>query len=174
MPYVTDEAMQELATHNEKQRAKLRAKSGSASYTGAKGRKNVLMAVGEAAGAAGVMGYLRGNAEKKNEPFTFMEMDIELLAGVALVGLPISGLVKGKLPVPAGDLVNIGMGILAHYAGQLGRKYANLKEGDKMTFVAGIDTPQLAMGRHNQFSLPHSTSRVGSTAGLYAATSNYR
>lgn len=72
----------------------------------------------EAAGAAGVTGFMRGHFEKNGKTFAVGPVDIELGMGVGLLGLSFWRKGVGKY---AGDVRMAGFGILSHYTGQLGR-----------------------------------------------------
>lgn len=71
----------------------------------------------EGVGAAGLVGFLRGTVEKNGKQFAIGPVDVELLIGVALVGASAFKLF-GKLDQ---HVLNMGCGVLAHYAGQMGR-----------------------------------------------------
>lgn len=72
----------------------------------------------EAAGAAGITGFIRGHFEKSGKPFAIGPVDIELGLGTALMGLSFW---KGGVGKYAADVRMLGFGILSHYSGQLGR-----------------------------------------------------
>lgn len=82
-------------------------------------------------GAAGV-GFARGKMEEPDGTWNIpgTGIDYEMVLGGALTGV---GLLQ-YAGVYSDDLLNIGSGILAHYSGQLARKYA--KTGT-FTLVAG-------------------------------------
>lgn len=95
-----------------------------ASKEGAK----VAIEVVETVGAAAAMGFIRGKLEDKTTgkfviPGT--EIDIELAVGVGLTGAAFASETMGKfLGKYDQDAMRVGLGILAHYAGQIGRKTA--------------------------------------------------
>jgi hypothetical protein len=95
-----------------------------ASREGAKAGIEVL----ETVGAAALVGYARGKMEDKTTgkwviPGT--EIDMELALGVALAGTAFASETMGKfLGKYDQDAMRAGLGILAHYAGQIGRKTA--------------------------------------------------
>jgi hypothetical protein len=76
----------------------------------------------EIVGAAAFMGLLRGYAESKGIAFTvpYTNIDYELLAGLGLVGAGMF-FVGEKYD---DDCLMLGYGCLAHYAGQVSRKFA--------------------------------------------------
>jgi hypothetical protein len=113
---VSVEALEALKNRGSKRRGK---KGGGALRT-----KALVIATAEAAGGAAVVGYLRGKAEEKSEEFKVFGIDGELVIGAALLALPmVKQLKKLPIPIPKNDLVNVGMGILASYAGQIGREF---------------------------------------------------
>lgn len=73
--------------------------------------------VGEGVAAAGLVGFLRGTVEKSGKQFAIGPVDVELGLGILLVGAAAFKLF-GKLD---SHVLNMGCGILAHYAGQMGR-----------------------------------------------------
>lgn len=74
----------------------------------------------ECVGGAAAMGYLRGWREKGGNQFTIMGADIEMITGISLIGMSYFDLF-GKWDK---DVLNIGNGIMAHYTGQVARKFA--------------------------------------------------
>lgn len=116
----------------------------------AAGKTESLKAVGEATLAAGAVGYMRGKFQKDGGVWEVMGVDIELLIGLALVGIPLSGIKTG---LPNRDLENAGIGVLSHFVGQVARGYATTKN---FRLVAGA--PQL-IGTQGSgqsfFGLPH-------------------
>lgn len=81
--------------------------------------KKAGFAVLEAAGAAGVVGFIRGTVEKSGRPFAIpgTPIDIEGLTALGLVGSSVFGL-WGKYN---DDILNAGLGVLGHYSGQVAR-----------------------------------------------------
>lgn len=77
----------------------------------------------ETVGAATVMGFARGKMEAADGSWNIpgTSVDIEGVAGLVLVGAAVSRKVFGKHD---SDALQAGAGILAHYAGQLARKFA--------------------------------------------------
>jgi len=103
----------------------------------AKAKSNQMMKMGEIVGGAAAIGFVRGKMEDKgtgawNVPGT--SIDIELLAGLGLSGAALFE-VFGKWDE---DALNVGSGMLAHYAGQVFRKYGS--SGD-FALVAGHNYP---------------------------------
>lgn len=97
--------------------------------------------VAEIVGGAAAIGFVRGKMEDAdgswNVPGT--SLDIELTAGLALTGAALFE-VFGKYDA---DAINVGAGMLAHYAGQVFRKYG--KTGD-FALVAGHNYPHAGSG----------------------------
>lgn len=89
--------------------------------------------VAETVGAAVVVGFVRGKMEAADGSWNIpgTSVDIEGVAGLALIGAALSRKVFGKHDA---DAMQAGSGILAHYAGQLARKFA--KTG-QFSLVAG-------------------------------------
>jgi hypothetical protein len=79
--------------------------------------------VAETVGSAIVVGFVRGKMEAADGSWNIpgTGVDIEGVAGLALVGAALSRKVFGKHDA---DAIQAGSGILAHYAGQLARKFA--------------------------------------------------
>lgn len=110
---------------------------------------NAGIEVAETVGGAAVMGFIRGKFEDKATgkfviPGT--EVDIELAAGLGLVGLSFAEYL-GKYNQ---DGMNVGLGVLAHYLGQVGRKYA--ETGTFSLSIAGSSHPMHR--RHVLGSIP--------------------
>jgi len=117
MPYITDTqlarvqgVMNKAKDKASKARAKAQEKMGD------------VIATGEAVGAAAAMGFIRGKMEKDGKQFVIpgTTIDIELLVGLAGVGSAFFDLF-GKYDK---DVLNMSNGILAHYSGQVFRKFA--------------------------------------------------
>lgn len=89
--------------------------------------------VAETVGAATVIGFVRGKMEAADGSWAIpgTSVDIEGVLGIGLIGAALSRKVFGKHDQ---DALQCGAGILAHYAGQLSRKFA--KTG-QFTLVAG-------------------------------------
>lgn len=103
----------------------------------AKQKSHQMTKVAEIVGGAAAVGFVRGKMEDKttgawNVPGT--NLDIELLAGLGLSGAALFE-VFGKWDE---DALNVGSGVLAHYAGQVFRKYG--QSGD-FALVAGHNYP---------------------------------
>jgi hypothetical protein len=103
----------------------------------AKQKSHQMTKTAEIVGGAAAIGFVRGKMEDKatgawNVPGT--NLDIELLAGVGLAGAAMFE-VFGKWDE---DALNVGAGIMAHYAGQVFRKYGS--SGD-FALVAGHNYP---------------------------------
>ena len=84
-------------------------------------------------GAAGV-GYLRGKMESADGSWTVpgTDLDVELVGGAA--GAVVSVFMPHLAGKYSDDLLEVSKGVLSHYFGQVGRKYA--KTG-KFSLVAG-------------------------------------
>lgn len=114
MPFMSDAQVSRLQQHvhsKDNQIANLK-KKGKLERAG-----EIAFQVGEGVAAAGLVGFLRGTVEKSGKQFAVGPVDVELLMGAALVGLSAFKLF-GKLD---SHVLNMGCGILAHYAGQMGR-----------------------------------------------------
>jgi hypothetical protein len=128
-------------TISESQMAKLKEKfaQGKASLSNYKKRmtrekkSDQVFQVATAVGAAGAMGFLRGKQEDASGVWNVpvVKMDVEMIAGVAAVGAGFFEVLGDKMSTHA---LNAGVGILAHYGGQVARKFA--KTGD-FSQVAG-------------------------------------
>ncbi len=79
--------------------------------------------VGETVGGAIVVGFVRGKMEAADGSWNIpgTSVDIEGVVGLGLVGAALSRKVFGKHDA---DAMQVGAGVLAHYAGQLARKFA--------------------------------------------------
>jgi hypothetical protein len=101
----------------------------------AKQKATQMTKVAEIVGGGAAIGFVRGKMEKDgvwNVPGT--SLDIEMLAGLGLSGAAMFE-VFGKWDE---DALNVGGGILAHYFGQVMRKYGST--GD-FALVAGHNYP---------------------------------
>lgn len=116
--------------------------------------------VAEIVGGAAAIGFLRGKYEADGSQFVVpgTQIDIELAAGLALTGAALFE-VFGKWD---DDALNVGGGILAHYAGQVFRNY-----GKTSTFaaVAGGATGLISGGATGLIS--------GGATGLISGHHNY-
>lgn len=127
MPFISDAQLTKIQSFvaNQKNRA-----SKAAQVTAQKA--NEMKSTVECVGAAAAMGFARGKLEDEagvwNVPF--VKADVEMVAGIALVGGVFFNLF-GKYDE---DVLNVGNGILAHYTGQVMRKTA--KTGS-FSMVAG-------------------------------------
>lgn len=88
--------------------------------------------IGEATGAAAIMGALRGYMEKngKSMELPYIGLDAELVVGLGLAGSAMFDL-GGEYN---DDLTAAAIGVLAHYTGQLAR---NSTKAGKLMLVAG-------------------------------------
>lgn len=132
MPFISDSQLQRLQvwkanTERRMETAKKKAeeKAGEAK------------AIAEGVGAAGLVGFVRGKYEDQttgawNVPGT--TIDVELVIGLVLLGATMFD-AFGKYDE---DVQNAGIGVMAHYAGQLGRKYGKTGE---FSMVAGAPLP---------------------------------
>jgi hypothetical protein len=105
----------------------------------------------EIAGGAAAIGFLRGKYEADGSTFTIpgTTIDIELAAGLGLAGAALFE-VFGKYD---DDALNVGAGILAHYAGQVFRNYGKTSSfsavaGGATGLISGGATG-LISGHHN-------------------------
>ncbi len=118
MPMLTPAEMHKVQTivtsaHKAKERARELAKE----------YQEDAKVVAETVGAATVVGFVRGKMEAADGSWNIpgTSVDIEGVAGLALIGAALSRKVFGKHDA---DALQAGSGILAHYAGQLARKFA--------------------------------------------------
>lgn len=148
MAFINDRQLATLQTYVDKtkQRAtKAREK--------AEEKAGEMINVLEAAGAAGAMGYARGKFEQAdgswNVPGT--KIDIELAVGLAGVGAVFFDLF-GKYDE---HVLSASNGILAHYSGQVARKWA--KTG-KFSMIAGnnmlVGSNHMMFGQDTQYADP--------------------
>lgn len=107
---------------------------------------NNMMKVAEIVGAGAAIGFVRGKMEKPdasgvagsfNIPGT--QIDIELAVGLGLTGASLFE-VFGKWD---DDALNVGSGVLAHYAGQV---FRNWGKTDSFALIAGHGPVGLAQG----------------------------
>jgi len=112
--------------------------------------------VAEIVGGGAAIGFVRGKYEQDGSAFTVpgTSIDMELAAGLALSGAAMFE-VFGKYDE---DALNVGAGILAHYAGQVFRNYGKRAAGDTspISYVAG----------HNYPTMAGAASLVGGATGL--------
>lgn len=92
--------------------------------------------IAEIVGGGAAMGFVRGKMEKDGSAFTVpgTSIDIELAVGLGLTGAALFE-VFGKWDE---DALNVGTGVLAHYAGQVFRNYGKT---DNFALVAGHNYP---------------------------------
>lgn len=95
--------------------------------------------VAEAVGGAALVGFVRGKVEASGKRFVIpnTEVDGELVLGIGLIGSSLLDLF-GKYDQ---DVQNVGVGIMAHYVGQVARQW-----GTKGSFSAVAGEPQLIAG----------------------------
>lgn len=115
----------------------------------------------EIVGAAGGMGFLRGKFQEADGSFNIpgTTIDIEMVAGIGLVGAAMMDLF-GKYDE---DVLAAGNGILAHYTGQIFRKWAST---GNFSMVAGRQFPGQGYGAYA--GLPQA-GYGGNTTGARAA-----
>lgn len=89
--------------------------------------------VAEAVGAAAVVGFIRGKVEARGNAFVIPNttIDGELVLGTLLLGASLMDMF-GKYDQ---DVQNAGMGVMAHYLGQVARNWG--KSGE-FGMVAGV------------------------------------
>ncbi len=97
----------------------------------------------EVVGGAMLISFVRGKMEDKatgawNVPHT-SNIDVELVAGLGLLG---AAYFKAFGSSYANDLANVGNGVLAHYMGQVARKFAHT---GTFSLIAGSAQPSLLM-----------------------------
>lgn len=97
--------------------------------------------VAEIVGGAAAIGFVRGKMEKDGSLFVIpgTNVDMELAAGLGLTGAALFE-VFGKYDA---DALNVGAGVLAHYAGQVFRNYGKVMGNPDAAFnlVAGHNYP---------------------------------
>jgi hypothetical protein len=132
MPFISDTQIAKLQTSYGSMQARMaRAKEKAEEKAGE------FKQLAEVVGAAGAMGFIRGKMEDKstgafNIPGT--TIDVELVTGLALIGTGMLDMF-GKYDE---DVLNAGSGVMAHYAGQVFRKWG--KTGD-LSLIAGGSFP---------------------------------
>lgn len=151
MPFISDAQLARVQSHI----AKMETTAARAKAI-AEQKAGEVKVVAEAAGAAGLAGYLRGMQEKKGSAFVvpYTTMDIELVAAAALIGTAMFD-VYGKYDP---DVLAAGIGLLSHYAGQIGRNWG--KTGS-FGLVAGTGNPLLDAGRIGSSDLARALSTSG-------------
>lgn len=99
-----------------------------------KGLAETGLAVLEAAGAAGVVGFIRGTVEKSGKPFSIpgTPIDIEALTALGLVGSAAFGAWGRRYN---DHVLHAGLGVLGHYTGQVAR---GLGAGKPFSPVVGM------------------------------------
>jgi hypothetical protein len=92
--------------------------------------------IAEVVGGGAAMGFVRGKMEKDGSAFTIpgTAIDMELAVGLGLTGAALFE-VFGKYD---DDALNVGSGVLAHYAGQV---FRNFGKTDSFALVAGHNYP---------------------------------
>jgi hypothetical protein len=132
MPFISDtqlarvqSAMSSMATRANRAAEKAREKTAQ------------MMRVAEIVGGAAASGFIRGRREKEGKDFNLpgTTIDMELLSGLGLSAAAMFE-VFGKYDE---DALNVGGGMLAHYAGQVFRNYG--KTGNMTPLVAGHNYP---------------------------------
>jgi hypothetical protein len=118
MPFISDQQIAKLqsihaSAVNKAQSAKAKAIE----------KAEEIKTVAEVVGAAGIMGFARGKLEAPDGSFNVpgTNVDVELAVGLALTG---AGMLEalGKSSMNE-DILNAGSGVLAHYVGQIARKW---------------------------------------------------
>lgn len=127
MPFISDRELAKVQTAvsaNQTRMARARAKAAE--------KAGEMKQVLEVVGAAGALGFLRGKMEEADGAWNIpgTTIDIEMAAGLLLVGTAFFD-IFGKYDE---DVLNAGGGVLAHYAGQVFRKFG--KTG-QLSLVAG-------------------------------------
>lgn len=122
------------------------------------------LGLGEAAGAAGIMGFIRGHFEKSGKAFAVGPVDIELAVGVGLFGLSMWKKGVGKY---GEDVRMMGLGVLSHYTGQLGRAFG---KGQAFSPIIGMLPDHVGSSyRHSSFGAPFANREFnGPIAGAHA------
>lgn len=127
MPHMTDKQLAKLsAAANRSKTAMAKAREKAEEKAGE------VIAVAEASVAAGAVGFARGKFEKADGSWNIpgTSIDIELAGGLLGVGAAMLDLF-GRYD---SHVLNMSQGVLAHYVGQISRKWA--KTGN-LGFVAG-------------------------------------
>jgi hypothetical protein len=135
MPFISDAQVSRVQSTI----GNLAAKANRAKQAAQKQADN-MMKVAEIVGAGAAIGFVRGKMEKTgdfNIPGT--QIDIELAVGLGLTGASLFE-VFGKWD---DDALNVGSGVLAHYAGQV---FRNWGKTDSFALVAGHNYPHAPAG----------------------------
>ena len=130
MPFISDAQVSRVQATI----GSLSAKANRAKAAAEKQADN-MMKVAEIVGAGAAIGFVRGKMEKTgdfNIPGT--QIDIEMAVGLGLTGASLFE-VFGKWD---DDALNVGSGVLAHYAGQV---FRNWGKTDSFALVAGGHSP---------------------------------
>lgn len=121
------------------------------------------------AGAAG-FGYLRGRLEAANGAWNVpgTTIDYEAVAVVALTALALGGgMISKSLKKFEAPVTHVASGVLGHYLGQLGRKFA--KTGS-FSLVAGVGYGMLPSPGAGERSLSYRQTQMGPPYGDPIAT----
>jgi len=124
--------------------------------------------VAEIVGGGAAIGFVRGKWEANGDAFVVpgTSIDMQLAAGLALSGAAMFE-VFGKYDQ---DALNVGSGVLAHYAGQILRNYGKRAVGDTspISYIAGHNYPTMA-GGPTSFISGGPTSLIGAHGGMSSA-----
>lgn len=136
MPFISDTQIARVQSTM----SSMAARANRAKELAARQATNVKKAA-EIVGGGAAIGFIRGKYEKDGSQFVIpgTTIDIELAAGLALAGAALFE-VFGKYDE---DALNVGAGMLAHYAGQVFRNYGKT---DAFVAVAGHNYPTMAGG----------------------------
>lgn len=131
MPFISDTQISRVQSTI----GSLAAKANKAKETAARKAAD-MKKMAEIVGGGAAIGFVRGKMEKDGSSFTIpgTQIDYELAAGLGLTGAALFE-VFGKYDE---DALNVGSGILAHYAGQVMRNYGKT---DAFALVAGHNYP---------------------------------
>lgn len=133
MPFISDSQLNTLQRYV----ASTQTKMASAKVK-AEEKAGEIKDICEAVGAAGVLGFIRGKLESKGKTFTIpsTQIDGELVLGA---GLLTASLLDGFGKYDS-DVQMAGIGIMAHYMGQIGRNWG--KTGS-FAAIAGVNAQNL-------------------------------
>jgi hypothetical protein len=120
----------------------------------------------EIVGGGAAIGFVRGKMEKDGSAFTIpgTSIDIELAVGLGLTGAALFE-VFGKYDE---DALNVGAGVLAHYAGQVFRNYGKT---DAFALVAGHNYPTSQIGLASGGAARDMIGQGGMSSALQSALS---
>jgi hypothetical protein len=139
MAMISDSQLAMVQNHVARQEATIsKLKSAKARESAAKTALQVV----EAAGTAGAVGFIRGKVEKSGKAFALGPIDGELLVAAALIGAGAVPKVFGKY---GEHFVNAGVGVLSHYAGQMGRAAGKGGVGSIKGSVIGMNSTYVGM-----------------------------